>query len=530
MKRIRCELTTQAPVLISANAGSTFAMETLPHIPGRSLLGAFASMFIKHYPEPGAHKNPVFSSWFLKGNLKFSQAVPLILRDKENPSGNKAAPPVRLAVAGERIPFCIRIKKKDNTLVNIFETSCPEKSRTLDRFAIKIAGPEPGETILKADETTTRITLHHARDREKGSAVEGGFFAYESINPGIQFFFDISGEKTDLISFIKEFSLSGNGQGIKISLGKSRTAEYGACCVKLMTSVPENITLDQDLEKAISDQAPIIGVLNSPAIILNEYGLPSTNLGALEKALDLKICKNKPFAILKQEINEKFTAVWGFKTPSELAFSGGSCFKIDTAHQSRATLRDRILRLVTHGLGEKTHEGFGSISFIPLDKYKHTTGLAPRSTPFTIKVAKPNCSPPDILKKIITNIYITHLTDQVTTMALMDNSAFFNGNNHGAPIPPSLCSRLETLAMNSGLENELKFFENDKDKTKAVMSLKGFYNGKTNLLAHLLEKTKILGNIDRQLADANDQTCLANDLASCGLEVETIDMDILEIL
>ncbi len=505
MKKIRCELTTQAPVLISANAGSTFAMETLTAIPGRTLLGAFAAMFINcNALGSDAHLDPIFSSWFLKGGLKFSQAAPLIIRDKGQP------------VAGKKIPLCIRITKENNTLINTFETCCQEKSGTLNKFCIKVSGSRQDTFLLKADDTRTRIQLHHARDRQKGSAMEGDFFAYESICAGEKFAFDIRGEEKDLLSFIRKFSIS-SPDGIKISLGKSRTAEYGTCRVHLLTPSPEDISLNPELEKAISDQKPIIGVLNSPAIILDEYGLPSLKTSDLEKALHLKI--DQQFAVFKQIINEKFSAVWGLKTPSELAFDSGTCFRINTGSTDLSTLKKQILDLETHGLGEKTHEGFGSISFIPLDKYKDTTGLASNEIHPRTNVAKPDVTVPDTVKKMVTDILTTQMTDRVKSSALSDVTAFFQGPKNDVCISSSLCSGLENLAMNGALEKQLKLFQNDQEKTKAAMSLKAFYNNESNLLTHLSKKAESLDNLDRHVE------CLSKHFRSCGLEIETIDME-----
>ena len=514
MKKIQYKLTTFAPILISSNAGSTFSMETLLTIPGRTILGAFASMFIRHHSNIGdkAHKNNLFASWFLNGDLKFSQAIPLIISDKKN------------TFKGEKVPFCIKIKKQDNTIINLFESSYSDKTKFIDKFTIKIPNKKNENFFLKKDSVKTKINLHHARDREKGSAKEGDFFAYESLCPNLEFSFDIIGKKENLKSFMGFFACFNKPDGYKISLGKSRTAGYGACKVKLLTSnnEPKEIILNSDIDKAISNKCEIIGVLNSPAIILNEQGIPETSLNCLEKALGLKISKttDNNFAILKQEINEKFTSVWGFKTPSEPALSAGSCFKI-MINPDNINIRDKIIFLITNGIGERTHEGFGSISFIPMDKYKTIENIIPSIN--TEKINKPENTPPDILK-MITRIYINHLIDKQITKALNDSSKFFNG----VFISSSLCSRLENFSINKKLENELKILKMDKEKTKASMSLKGFYNNESNLLKHLLKQDKELNDINKQIADNKDKNILFPKLKKCRLELELIDVQTLE--
>lgn len=486
MHKLRYSLVTKAPVVISSNSGSTYMMESLNTIPGSTLIGVFASKFIKKFKPVEPHKDDCFYKWFLNGNLIFSNAVPIL----ENKKSIKT-------------PFCFRLGKNDNSLINLYEDKTENKTESFDTFVVK------DQDCLLEDNTSKTLNFHHARNRDTGTAKDGDFFAYESIDKGSKFCFEIKGDEDALKDFKEKFE-----ENFSAYIGKSKTAEYGECEIKILSKKPEPVSC------RFKNNEELICVLQSDAIILNKNGFPSTNISDFVREAGIKLVKKK-ISYIKPDFNEKFKAVWGMKTPSEISFKAGSCFVVKVDKKSTK----RLQKIYKEGIGENRHEGFGAVDFISVNEYDPKTQICSCKKEVPIK---PAGSVPKLTKDIIKFTLKENLLEKIRLKALEKSDAFFEASQkNGKLISSSLCSNFQVWAFNKIVKDRLEDYESGSRKdTETAKSIKNLYCNNKSLLAHL--KDKIVSLKEPNFTEIEGYTFL-NDLDDSELETEISSEDFIKL-
>jgi CRISPR-associated protein Csx10 len=390
MHAIRYRITSLSPLLFASNTGDPNMVATLDYIPGTHLRGMFATEYIKRKDlGVAAHKDETFYNWFLKGELKFTNAY--IVWEK-------------IDKTHRLLPIPLSIQREKGHEVTAYDLLFQEEEFDKQTTGISGYGNLEGSILYKKG-VKKSLNFHHARDREKGVSKEGQIFNYESINQGQTFEGFIIGQSDDLREFTSIIS-----SGIYY-LGRSRNNQYGKIRFEIVSKEPEEFYSEINLKQESAEN--IVLTLLSDTIIYNEHGFSTTDTRELEKLLNCKITKS----FIRQSEEEGFISVWKLKTPSEVCFKAGSCFLLENADI------ERLKELQKTGIGMRTHEGFG----------RFVIGWQGEDKPFNIKEVtdeikptKPHGALPESGKKLVEDIIKGQIKKQIQIKAINDAGEFKN--------------------------------------------------------------------------------------------------------
>ncbi|MFN3739312.1 MAG: hypothetical protein ACK4TF_01400 [Thermodesulfovibrionales bacterium] len=417
MQGIKISIYLENPIIFASEAGDPNMVNTHRYIPAKALRGLFAKEYIKKHNLPDAHKDDRFYRWFLRGNIKFTDAF--IISDE------------KLYIPA---PLSIQQEKRENS---IYDLSATDENKNFDKQTVPLDGfiRIEDSTIYQA-RVQTMLNFHHARDREAGrqegrekAPKEGLIFNYESLIPGQCFGGYIYGEEKDITEFKDTFK-----SGVYY-LGRSKNNQYGRVYIEIDSEFKDHP--EEEIKDPSAFPFEISLSFISDAIIYNEYGFPATDVHRLEKLLNCKIKKS----FIKASENEGFISVWRLKTPSEVFFRRGSTFLIEIPDQHTLS---HVLSLKEKGIGERTEEGFGR--FILRE---------PSEKIYLIKEDKkktePGFSMPAPLNIILTGILQKHCLNSIKSKAIEDAGGIEN------PPTPSLIGRLLLMLKES---KDLEEFQN----------------------------------------------------------------------
>lgn len=412
MQSIKYRITALLPLLFSSNTGDPNMIATFDYIPGTYLRGMFANEYIrKKGITAKAHKDEKFYRWFLKGEIKITNAYI---------SSNKY----------QFLPLPHSIQKEKGTKSTFYDLLF--QAQEFDKQTTAVTG-YVDENITYKKTVKKVFNFHHARDRERGVSKEGQIFNYESIDKNQVFEGFIIGD----LDSLKEFS-SIISNGIYY-IGKSRNNQYGKIKFEILETNEFNPKINIEEEDAVL-------TLLSDAIIYNENGYSTTDITYMEKELDCKIKK----AFIKQSEQEGFMSVWKLKTPSEICFKAGSVFLLEKGSINKEKLKE----LEITGIGERTHEGFGRFIIDWQNRSEKFNIVKEEET----KSQKPDSKPPKIVETLIQNIVKEYVKNQVEISAIEKVSGFEK------PFPSkSLLAKLEGAIKTGSFEN---LMSEPKDKVR----------------------------------------------------------------
>lgn len=446
MQSIKYKITTLAPVLISSDSGEINTVSTYKYMSGNSVLGIFASKYIKKQKLSNAHENMIFSDWFLHGKLSFSNAYITTSNDDKT-------------INNYPIPFSIQKEKGSENIYDLLIDDIEDDS--IQTKSISGFGRIKNDSIY-FESVKQNINFHHAIEDKQ-------IFHYESIAENQVFEGEICGNKEDLDKFIAFY---GNNT-FKAFIGRSKTAQYGEIIIELGKIIKKENSNDE-IESI---------TLISDAVIYNKNGYSSTDIKDLQEYFGSAIKITKSF--IKNSSVENFVSIWGLKKYSENTFSAGSCFKLEIKNETGKNL---INDLYKTGIGEKTNEGFGKF----LINYQSNNELTKRDNK-KIEFKKPNFSLPKEAESIIKYSIEKIILERVTLSALLDANNFLENKNKPTQ---SLIGRLKLILNDS---SSLDDFKNKIKKLRkpAKDKLEKFNNGKDTLEDFLndFDTSKIVNNL-----------------------------------
>jgi CRISPR-associated protein Csx10 len=338
MQKIEFNIETLSPVLITSDSGEVNTVGTLNYIPGNTILGVFANLYIKEKNLKNAHEDELFNNWFLNGKIKFSNAY---IRLKDN---NNYYP----------IPFSIQKDKKTNSIYDLLdlEDDSDINTKGLSGFA------NINNKDLDIEHVKQNINFHNSLEGEQ-------IFHYASIRDRQTFKGEIIGEKEELEKFLKTFRLWN-----EVFIGRSKTAQYGKVRLILEKEAKEIKEVEVNTYANLT--------FTSDVIIYNENGYSCSDTKTLQEYFgnDIKITK----AFIKSGIKENFVSIWNLKKYSENCILAGSCIKVEVKNNDG---KKKINTLYIHGLGERLNEGFGR--FLIDFQNKENLNLATKSNKTTPK-------------------------------------------------------------------------------------------------------------------------------------------------
>jgi CRISPR-associated protein Csx10 len=481
MYQLKYQITTLSPVIISASTGDTNMVATHEYIPGCNVFGLFAGKYIQNKPlNSDAHKDEEFYSWFLRGNIKFTNAY-IVSEDEYN--GLRANYPVPFSIQQE--------KSNEKRMYDFLYEDVDVQTRNTGGF-----GRLEGDSLYK-ESVQKSLNFHHQRDPETGTSKEGLIFNYESIDEGQTFAGTILGSRVDLEKFLEFF-----GREHKTFIGRSRNTQYGKVSLKIVAPEPEEYISVYSRETSNNVSMTLL----SDTIIYNEYGFPTTEVDELASILGCKIVKS---FIRTGEI-ESFVSIWRLRKPSERCFLAGSCFILEVSE----TDTDRLLELERDGIGERTGEGFGRI-VLGLQEEPELLLADPKSG----GIVKPDFPIPLKTKEIVRKV-IEGLIQKKVKLKAMEEAASFRY------LPSaSLISRLDSMiqSMDKRSMDKTDFHKSlESLRDTARNKLQRCRNRYQTLLDYLMEKDLTIAETlnDSSLFESSTINKINNLLRETGLRPE----------
>ena len=416
MQKIKYRLSTLSPVLITVNIGDVNTVNTNNFINGRSLLGVFANNYIKKTKAGrDVHLDEKFYRWFLKGDLRFSNAYPV---DKNTPCFP--------------VPISIQKEKNGKEIFDLlFEEPENKQTEAIPGFGFW------ENSILSTCKVKKSLNFHHKRDREKGSSEKGQIFNYESIDGGQVFEGNISGPEELLRDFTGFF-----GKKFIAYTGRSRKTQYGKIEMEFISAIEPYEAGTGDIK---TDNETVSMTLLSDLILYNDYGFSTTDVDILEKCTGFKIEKS----FIRTGTISNYISVWHLRKPSDLCFLAGSTFLVKASQNDR----DKLLKLQEEGIGERKNEGFGRVIF-NWQKKARLTGKDEQKEQNTKELSRPAGAIPEIAKEIVKKSIKDLIEREIKILAIKDADRF-------RKLPTkSLIGRLEAMIKKSKTIERDKFISN----------------------------------------------------------------------
>lgn len=351
MRAFLVRLRAEEPLVITSGSAESMSHETLGHIPGNMLLGAFAAIWKRAHPDVDPDDCPDFQRLFL-GGVSWGAAVPLCSEE-----------------AGVPVPRCyMRIKNRrglpragekadGHVVVNMLRIGDDDELPELLRKR-KILGPEDVVKLKKIGAAFMgRKNMRLAEERRgwnihvtlgsRRSALDGHLFGYSSIISGTGFLCRIVCRDGETEQALREL-LTGTSC---FHVGRSRSAGYGR--VRLLEFAEEG--RDTKEMKLAAEQ--------ETAIYLHSHYMPSPSwLSPVESLLaELElVCGGKPELkkLFCSYVNvQGYNALWQKPRASRMALEQGSVLLC--AFDREVQLPRRFM------LGADQAEGYGRMELEP---------------------------------------------------------------------------------------------------------------------------------------------------------------------
>lgn len=330
--KFKCELLSD--VILNQKAATEGPNQTLDFIPGSCFLGIVAS---KLYEKLGMNEKTL--ELFHSGKVRFGDAHP----SKDG-------------IRGVKIPasmFYPKLNKITNGEVYIHH-EIPEEQFDAKWFKEKqvkqcrngfytFANKE-----AKQVETETSFAIKSAYDREKRRSKDEQMYGYESLQEGLELYFEVQVDNEDLAEKIKD-ALTNDGSK---RVGRSRTAQYG-----LVEITPFEYS---EIASSESQNNIVTVYADSRLVFLDEYGLPTFR----PTEEQLGFTKDAKILWKKSQIRTFQYAPWNYQRQcfdtDRCGIEKGSVFVVDVSKC------DNLPELKSRYLGSYNNEGFGKVVYNPL--------------------------------------------------------------------------------------------------------------------------------------------------------------------
>lgn len=448
MKKLFYSITTLEPLIITQNSDDPTMYETLQYIRGTVIQGIFAQYYIK----ANQTADNEFTRLIVSGDCVFSNAYPSI--------GDQIYFPAPFSIVRKKYPPKAGADnglKKEKAL-DLLVVKTDDQTKGISQLITINSGEVSPITIPK------EIRLHNEIDDQKRTTKERILFNYQSLPAGMIFkgFISIKDEKDE--SRMKSLF----PQNTEIRMGRSATSEYGK--VKFNW-------IDQEQENA-KPEGEVILTLLSDTIIYNDKGFSSLLQNDFENYLeDSKILES----LSRKARIEGFLNIWKLRKPSENVFAAGSSFLLDKLPANA----DYVLN---YGLGERTQEGYGQVSF-SIQKpavFEYDYVEFKKQT-----ISKPLVMP-GLTKEILTEAFYNRKKEEVIGHALRDADA-----THPKIESNHLLGKLKAMAFSPGVFKG--FLDNLRQTAKSHLTKS--YVGNKNLEEHF--RGIISGEIKIYTSDPN---------------------------
>lgn len=334
-------LETLAPVCFTEQSGDNVLYATKQYIPGAAVRGALAALYIKEHNVKDAHKDTMFRKLFLSGEVRYLPAYP------RGNNGSEAIP----------APLSIMVSKDGKTIADFSNGTVTQAGfKKLSGFT----AIDTKKKTLSSVVPDVQIEFHMSRadeaERISGSSIKGSVFNYEYLEPFQEFcgrilLDDSCGEevKSELKKLLKS----------RLSLGRSRSSQYGSCSCKIINEHSVEMT------KQIPKQ--LILLAHTAYIPEEDWSRTDALAQVLADELNVALAEGGSDVRLSAEDNQIFAAVdsidgfvgvWGLKRERKNALAAGSLVELKANKLDEKAL-ELIQNRLYAGCGERIAEGFG---------------------------------------------------------------------------------------------------------------------------------------------------------------------------
>ncbi|MFD0586460.1 RAMP superfamily CRISPR-associated protein [Paenibacillus sp. GCM10027627] len=310
------------PIIIAGRKGLADSSEDW--IPGSTLLGAFAALYIREYDcGQQAHEDKRFSRIFLRGGVHFGYALPMV-------EGRVFAPS---AIMWQQ-------EKNETHGFDLMRGIQPQDAELRNLDGMVYADWSPPNPILYQHRVRKQVRMHHSRANnraigralgsesstderqqalEKDSTIRGQLYQYEAIEAGQRFYGLMQGKRED-VQLLLELA---EKYHYRLRLGRSRTAEYGNVrFVPRLEFCPVLIS-----EEIRNEASPYLALsLVTPMLLLDECGRPDPNprwlLEQISRKLDCDVIIQS--ARLRYTTLSGYNAKWRLPKTNRPALDAGS--------------------------------------------------------------------------------------------------------------------------------------------------------------------------------------------------------------
>ena len=324
--KFKCKLLSD--VILNQKAATEGPNQTLDFIPGSCFLGIVASEYDKFEKQDKAME--IFHS----GKVRFGDAHPS--------KGN---------IRGLKIPasmFYPKLKKITDgeiyihhAIPNLDDEDIKKKQLKQSRSGFYTFANNEAKQV----KTETNFAIKSAYDKKKRRSENSKMYGYESLQEGLELYFEVEVDNEVLGKDIKE-ALVG-----KKRVGRSRTAQYG------LVEITEANYNDVKSSKPENDIVTVYA--DSRLIFLDEYGLPTFQPSAKQLGLpaDAKILWGK------SQIRTFQYAPWNYIRQcfdtDRCGIEKGSVFVVKVPDSVNLDLKSQYI-------GSYNNEGFGKVIYNPL--------------------------------------------------------------------------------------------------------------------------------------------------------------------
>lgn len=451
---IKYKLTNVGPLVLSSSKDDV----TDNYISGRVMLGALAGLYLKL--KGLGDPDETFIDIFLSGNSIFSN---LYITDESN---NEYIPAPLYINRLKKTKKYVCVLKKPET--DDWEYS-PEDGNVPKKIAGKYIHMNKDNTI-SVMEPTVGLIYHHSQNstydlgRMGDEAEKGILYSQEVLEKNQTFIGSIivMEKYAQIIKKLLETSM--------VRIGKSKTAEYGKCEIKLISDENQFKEASKHNSIELKKDEKIIVLMESDCIIPGEYGY-TTNYNSVEKYIVKYVLRNGSDEGLRLVSNNEletymtskvvtgYNAKINMKKNSIPAIGAGSAFEFIVQKEGNYEFNNYT--------GSYNSEGFGKVRVIKESDLSYA---------ITETQLKNNNSEQkevnELIEKITKKIYKEKILEELKL-------AFIQSNSDDIKITSSTVGRL-TLMLNESKREEdvlLDFskrvasIKRDKERNEIISSL-----------------------------------------------------------
>lgn len=349
MKTLKFKCTLLSDVILNQKAASEGPNKTLDFIPGNCFLGITAAQYKKFEERDNAIE--VFHS----GRVRFGDA---------HPSKN--------GVRGLKIPASMFYPKLKKASELLYIHHIIPKLEDVELKKLQLKQSRDGFYVFKGDtatkvKTDTNFAIKSAYDKKQRRSEDNKMYGYESLQKGLEMFFEVQVVDERLAVEIKE-ALVGTKR-----VGRSRTAQYGLVKIEYLDKGYDEIESSQEYavlkDKGGKETKCVTVYADSRLIFLDDCGFPTFRPNAKDLGIE-----NGEILWDKSQVRTFQYSPWNFIRQcfdeDRCGIEKGSVFVV------AITRCGQLPTFTSDYIGSYKNEGFGKVIYNPLFLKADNSGKA----------------------------------------------------------------------------------------------------------------------------------------------------------